>query len=126
VGLHKAAVLALRLLGRDERLQEAIRRQLDGTRPLGPRDKTPRRGRRTRASNLAALTERRRKLLDLYYSDKISPEGFAEEDRRIAAQIEAVRVEAAEGERKEATTDEVSVQFESVAAALRDLDIDAV
>jgi hypothetical protein len=32
---------------------------------------------------LAALSERRRKLLELYYGDKISAQGFAEEEGRI-------------------------------------------
>lgn len=123
-GLHRAAVLALRLLGGDERLQEAIRRQL----ARGTRRETPgeaRRGpRRGPAGSLAALSERRRKLLELYYLGQISGELFAEEEQRLAMQIEGVRSEAATERKAETAMDVVSVRFEAVAAALRDLDID--
>jgi len=123
-GLHRAAVLALRLLGRDERLQEAIRRQLAGGRRPEP---TARRGsRRNPAEGLAALSERRRKLLELYYREQISAEFFGEEEGRLQSQIEAVRSEATAERNAGAEADEVSVHFEAVAAALRELDIDKV
>ncbi|GEM_PF-414298 len=125
-GLHRAAVLAMRLLGRDERLQEAIRRQLAGARRPEPRDEVRRRTRRRPAETMAALAERRRKLLELYYREQISAELFAEEEQRLAGQIEAVRSEATTRREAEGEADEVSVRFEAVAAALRDLDIDRV
>jgi len=123
-GLHRAAVLALRLLGRDERLQEAVRRQLAGGRRPEP---AARRGpRRNPAEGLAALSERRRKLLELYYREQISAEFFGEEEERLRSQIEAVRAEAIAERSAGVEADEVSVHFEAVAAALRELDIDKV
>lgn len=44
--------------------------------------------------------ERRRKLLELYYREQISGELFAEEEQRLADQIESVRAEASEEHRK--------------------------
>jgi len=126
-GLHRAAVLAMRLLGRDERLQEAIRRQLAGVRRTEPSaGEAGRRIRRRPAETLASLSERRRKLLELYYGDKITAELFAEEEQRLAGQIEAVRSEAMGERTAEVEADQVSVHFEQVAAALRDLDIDSM
>ena len=121
-GLHRAAGLAMRLLGRDERLQEAIRRQLAGTARREPAAR--RRARQRPGEALAALSDRRRKLLELHYKDQISGELFAEEEGRLADQIEAIRAEAMDDREKQATADDVSVRFEAVAAALRDLDID--
>ncbi len=112
----------MRLLGRDERLQEAIRRQLAGTARREPAAR--RRARQRPGEALAALSERRRKLLELHYKDQISGELFAEEEGRLADQIEAIRAEATDDRDKQATADDVSVRFEAVAAALRDLDID--
>ena len=103
-GLTRAGVLGLKLLGQDERLQAAIRRNL----APGGRPETPGARRRqgpTPAETLRALTEKRRKLLELHYNDRISAEGFAEEER---------------------TRSDVEVRFEEVAAVLRDLDIETV
>lgn len=47
------------------------------------------------ANALKSLTDERRKLLDLYYAGKISPDGFQEEETRIAAAIESVRQQIA-------------------------------
>ncbi len=123
-GLHRAFVLGLRLVGRDERLQEAIRSQLAGGRLSAP--KARRRTRRAPAEDLAALTDQRRKLLELHYADRISGEAFGEEERRIAGQIEAIRPEAAEARQVDEQANEVTMRFEEVAKALRDLDIDLV
>jgi len=125
-GLHRAAVLAMRLLGRDERLQEAVRRQLTGVRRTEPSPEAGRRTRRRPAETLAALSERRRKLLELYYGDKITAELFSEEEQRLAGQIEAFRSEATGERAAEVEADQLSVHFEQVAAALRDLDIDSM
>ncbi|HTV10341.1 MAG TPA: recombinase family protein [Acidimicrobiales bacterium] len=126
LGLVRAAVLGLALIGRDERLQAAIRRRLAGSRPANPTVEGGRRPRRSAGSQLAALSQRRRKLLDLYYEDGISKELFAEEEQRLSAEIEAVRAQAGEQERQESLRDELVVRFEQVAALLRDLDIEAV
>jgi hypothetical protein len=86
-GLIRAGVLGMQLIGRDKRLQEAIRRELAG--PGG----TARRGRHPggpgTADALAALTEQRRKLLRLHYDGQISADLFAEEESRLSAHIDA-------------------------------------
>ena len=125
-GLVRAAVLGLALIGRDERLQAAIRRFLAGGRPASPTVEDGRRPRRNSAGRLAALSERRRKLLDLYYDDGISKELFSEEEARLSAEIEAVRSQASERERQESLQSELVLRFEQVAALLRDLDIETV
>jgi DNA invertase Pin-like site-specific DNA recombinase len=124
-GLTRAAVLGLKLVGQDERLQGAIRRNL----AVGGRPETPgarRRQRPTPAESLRALTEKRRKLLELHYNDRISAEGFAEEEARLAAAIEATRQEVAYETEEERTRSDVEIRFEQVVAVLRDLDIEAV
>jgi hypothetical protein len=65
-GLERAALLGLRLLAEDQGLQGAIHRQL--ARAASEATATPSR-RAERA--IADLTDRRRKLLDLYYSGKV-------------------------------------------------------
>jgi site-specific DNA recombinase len=126
LGLVRAAVLGLALIGRDERLQAAIRRCLAGGRPASPPVEGGRRPRRNPGAQLAALSQRRRKLLDLYYEDGISKELFTEEEQRLSAEIEAVRSQAGEQDRQESLRSELVVRFEQVAALLRDLDIEAV
>ena len=126
LGLVRAAVQGLALIGRDERLQAAIRRFLAGGRPASPTVEDGGRPRRSSAARLAALSERRRKLLDLYYEDGISKELFSEEEARLSAEIEAVRSQASERERQESLHSELVLRFEQVAALLRDLDIETV
>jgi site-specific DNA recombinase len=125
LGLVRAAVLGLALVGGDEPLQEAIRRFLARGRPASP---TLEDGRRPRgaAAKLAALSDKRRKLLDLYYEDGIGKDFFAEEERRLSAEIEAVRAQASEREHQEQVQNELVLRFEQVAAILRDLDIKAL
>src|SRR5271170_3002875 len=60
------------------------------------------------------------------YRGQISGELFAEEEQRLDVQVEAVKSEAANDLQDEVETSEVSVRFEAVAAALRDLDIDTI
>jgi DNA invertase Pin-like site-specific DNA recombinase len=126
LGLIRAAVLGLALIGQDVRLQDAIRRALAGGRPDSPSSEDGRRPRRRPAAALGALSERRRKLLDLFYEDKISKDLFAEEEGRLSAEIEAVRAQAGEEERQQSLRSELVVRFEQVARILRDLDIGAV
>jgi hypothetical protein len=68
----------------------------------------------------------RRKLLDLYYQDKISAEAFAEEERRMADQIEAVRTEAVEDASQRAVRDDLALRFDQVVESLRNLDMSEV
>ncbi len=72
------------------------------------------------------LSSQRRKLLDLYYQDGISAEFFAEEEARLCAAIEAARNEASEEEAQGRIQSDLEMQFEQVAAVLRDLDVEAV
>ncbi len=120
-GLLRAALLGLRLIGGEEELQEAIRRQLrkatqDRTEPPG--------GGQRPAESLASLNTKRQKLLDLYYGEKITADYFAEQELVLSQSIEAVRSEAAVAEEVIVVTGELSRRFEEVAAVLRDLDLD--
>lgn len=122
-GLSRAAVLGLRLIGTDEGLREAIRRRLAG-RHADAGD-APRRGRRpTPAVALRRLDAERRKLLDLFYSDKISPDLFHEEESRIAREIEAVRQSLALASADEQAQSDLETRFEEVARMLADLDVE--
>jgi site-specific DNA recombinase len=122
VGLAKAAVLGLHLVGQDKRLQEAIRRQLAGD-GRGEPARAPRRRRPAPADTLKALSEKRRKLLDLYYGEKISAEGFKEEEERLMAAIETARSRASDEQAEDRSRSELEQRFEEVASMLRDLDI---
>lgn len=75
---------------------------------------------------MAALDRRRRKLLELHYAYRISAQLFAEEERRIAEQIEAIRNEGERLTAKEEELDEIAAPFEQLASFLRDLDLDRI
>ena len=77
-GLACAALFGMEQLSRDERLQAAVRRQLSGGRRTRP-EGAGRRRRQDAATAMAALSERRRKVLDLYVAGKICADGFQEE-----------------------------------------------
>ena len=119
LGLHRAALLGMRLIGVDGELQEAIRKEL---RTVGVLDAP--RGRK--GPSLEELAGRRRKLLELYYSDKISAEGFADEEQRIAEQIERVRSATSRDVGRGAEMDEIARRFEEIASVLRDLDTERI
>src|ERR1039458_774650 len=121
-GLHLAARLGLRLLAQDPELQAAIREELRRTGRTGQR--TARRDGAAPAERLAALSERRRKLLELYYSDRISAEGFAEAEARLASDIESARAAAGEDRERSSEREQLLARFEEVAALLQDLDLD--
>lgn len=124
-GLARAAVFGLSLLGRDERLQDAIRRRLAGGTRAAPG--RARRGRRPApAEALGALSAKRRSLLDLFYAGNISAEGFKEEEERLLLAIEAAREQAALAQANESAQNDLELRFEQVANILRDLDIDRV
>jgi DNA invertase Pin-like site-specific DNA recombinase len=125
LGLARAAVVGLRLVGHDEGLRKAIRRRLagGGTDAAGTPRRTPR---AAPAKTLKVLTDQRDKLLGLYYTEKISADGFYEEEARIATAIAVVRQQLAlEGQEEQLKTD-LEVRFEEVARILSDLDMDAV
>ena len=123
LGLIRAAVLGLALIGGDERLQEAIRRRLARGQSGSPSSEDGRRHRRNPAAALAELRRRRRKLLDLYYEDGIDKGLFKEEEARISADIEAALALAGDQERQESLRNDLLARFEQVARTLRDLDI---
>lgn len=125
LGLARAAVMGLGLVGHDENLRNAIRRRLAGGSPDAAG--TPRRHPRAApAKTMKVLNDERRKLLDLYYAQKISADGFAQEEARIATSIEAVRQQMElEGTEERLKTD-LEVRFEDVARILADLDMDEV
>jgi hypothetical protein len=97
-GLHLAARLGLRLPARDQELQAAIR--------SGP-------------GTTRCTTERRRKLLELYYADRINAEGFAEEESRITRDIELARQAAGEERESASERDELLARFEEVGCCSR-------
>lgn len=123
-GLHRAVVLGLRLIGSDERLREAIRKELSAG------ERRPRQGRSSPASasavTLAALLEERRKLLRLYYADQIAGNLYAEEEARLSAQIGAMRAAADDEAAEEQRFAEVAKRFDEIATYLADIDIDAL
>jgi site-specific DNA recombinase len=123
-GLLRAALLGVRLVSSDESLQGAIRREIEGTRRSGR--EPGRRGTQRSAKALADLTERRRKLLELHYQDRISGEFFAEEEQRLTADLERVRIELDAGNQEEERQSELATRFEEVLTVLRDLDLDRV
>jgi site-specific DNA recombinase len=124
-GLSRAAVLGLSLLGSDERLQAAIRKELARS-THAPLVQPRKRAGHNPVAELATLSEARRKLLDLYYASKISADGFQEEERRLCAAIEAAREQAAASHLEERMTSDLELRFDEVARILTDLDIDAV
>ena len=124
-GLARAAVLGMKLLRDDQDLQAAIRRTL----AAGGRTEPGRARRRRRtgpAETLGALSDKRRKLLDLYYRDGISPELFSEEEARLCAAIEAARIEASNEQAQDRIQSELEARFDQVASLLQALDIETV
>jgi site-specific DNA recombinase len=121
-GLERAALLGLRLLAEDEDLQEAIRRQLG--RAAGGAATTP--SSRRAECALPDLADRRRKLLDLYYSGKIDAELFSEEEERLANEIRTLRDETERARSEADRRAEVSRHFDEVLGILRELDVDKI
>jgi site-specific DNA recombinase len=121
VGLVHAVLLGLRLVSEDVELQEAIRRELE--RAVGSEAGEPRRG-HGKTPRIEDLAERRRKLLELYYADKLSAELFAEEEERLSGQIQAVRRDQEERQVERSRMSDVAVKFEEVARILREMDVE--
>jgi hypothetical protein len=117
-GLQRAARLAMRVLAEDEHLQGAIRREL-GRQGTGAPSAKP-----TGAGTVAKLRQKRQKLFDLYYADKITPAVFAEEELSLTRQIEAHEAEAHEARSHRQRQGLLSDHFERVATLLRNLDLD--
>ncbi len=116
-GLHRAAVLGLRVLASDTDLQAAIREQLNSHRgPANHRGPSV-------ASVVASLKTKERKLLDLYYADQINANTFADESSRLNTQIATLQDEMADTERVKQSRDHLADRFDHVARMLSDLNV---
>ena len=120
-GLARGVLLGLSLIGHDEELQAAIRERLSG----GDRSVRASARRTRRAApqvTLETLSDQRRKLLQLFYAGQVSAEGFHEEESRLAASIEAARMQAADETGEDLVESDHHARFEEVVTALRELD----
>ncbi|MGC2486479.1 MAG: recombinase family protein [Acidimicrobiales bacterium] len=119
-GLQRAALLGLKVLSSDEVLQSAIRAQLNEHRrrvaPATPSAKTL----------IAAIRAKERKLLDLYYADKIDADRYADEQQHLSTQISTLESEMTRVERERKMLDHAADQFEEVAQLLSRLDVEAI
>jgi len=109
VGLLRAAVLGLRLIGDDEQLKEAIRQELERARSRHAVDQ---------------LERQRRKLLRLYYDDRFGADLFAEEEARLAVAITAAKCESDASQADAVRGDNVARHFDEVAEVLAALDVE--
>ncbi len=121
-GLQKAAVLGLRLIGSDEQLQTAIRRELERAREPVPKAGGGPARRSTHAVD--ELEIQRRKLLRLYYDDRLGADLFAEEEARITKLIEVARSETDLEQAVVQQADDVKRSFDEVAQVLSELDVE--
>jgi site-specific DNA recombinase len=122
LGLLRAAILGMHLLGEDVQLQESIRRQLEAVR------RQPGHGRpRTAPASVDEpdkLHEQRKKLLRLHYEDRISAEQFGEEQARLTLLIASHQDETNRRIEEQLQADRVLERFEGVTSLLQGLDID--
>jgi len=113
-------MLGRRVLADDKALQVAIRHQLSESRrergPLGP----------STATLITSLKIKERKLLDLYYADKIDSNAFGNEARRLATQRATSQSEVDELERKNLEAERTIDQFDHVAALLAELNLESL
>jgi hypothetical protein len=116
-------VLGLRLIGDDVELQAAIRRELERARTPAPEAGGGPRTRRSR-HGVEDLVAQRRKLLRLYYADKIGADLFAEEEARLSVALRETQREVDDARVEVARSDDVALHFEAVARMLATLDID--
>jgi hypothetical protein len=125
LGLLRAAVLGLRLIGDDMQLQDAIRTELERARTParkaggGPRTRRNRRG-------VEDLVAQRRKLLRLYYDDKIGSELFGEEEARLSVAIREAQRESDDAHVEAACTDDLARRFDKVARVLATFDVETM
>ncbi len=121
-GLTRAAVLGLRLIGQDSDIKDAIRCQLaeaNGTRQRPAATANP-------ADALNRLRTEQRKLLQLHYAGEISSALFADEERRLAAQIEILdQADSVQAIEDQQNTD-LANEFDQVVAYLETVDIETL
>lgn len=125
LGLVRAAVLGLRLIGDDVELQDAIRTELERARTPARKAGGGPRARRNR-HGVEDLVAQRRKLLRLYYDDKIGSELFAEEEARLSVAIREAQQESDDAHVEAVGTDDLARRFDDVARVLATLDVDRV
>ena len=123
LGLLQAAVLGLRLIGDDAELQAAIRKELERARTPAPGAGGGPRTRRSR-HGIEELVSQRRKLLRLYYADKIGADLFAEEEARLSVALREAQREVDDARVEVARSDDVARHFDAVARMLASLDVD--
>jgi hypothetical protein len=75
---------------------------------------------------VADLQQKRRKLLDLHYADRIGADLFAEQEAEITLQLGRLQAELNETQRRLEERNEIAQAFEDVARHLADLDIDEI
>ncbi len=120
-GLIRAAVLGLRLIGDDEELRAAVRLQLERARTPAPKAGG---GHARRSRHVVEdLQGQRRKLLRLYYDDKIGADLFAEEEARLSVAIRVAQRESDASVAEAVRNDDVDRHFDDVAAVLATLDV---
>ncbi len=117
-GLHRAAVLGLRVLASDLDLQAAIRIQLTahGQQRVS---KGP-----SAASVIASLRVKERKLLELFYADKIDQDSFAHESTRLTTQRSALQAQVDAFELAQRSSSQALSKFDHVSILLNDLNLD--
>ena len=119
-GLHRAAVLGMRVLAEDEDLQQAIRDA------LASQDGAETTGLPSASSTIGVLKGKLRKLLDLYYADSISDTTFAAEEKRLNAQIASLEDEAARLEEQALEKAQAIEKFAQVSELLASLDLESI
>lgn len=122
-GLVRAAVLGLQLIGEDDQLQEAIRRELERHRAPAQRAVGAGAAGRSTQKEVEGLEVQRRKLLRLYYEDRVSSDLFAEEETRLVGLIQAARAETNSDQAEMAVADDVRQRFDEVSRVLAELDV---
>ena len=100
--------------------QVAIREQLARN-----RHKSAARG-PTATSTISSLNLKERKLLDLYYADKIGQDAFAVESRRITTQRMTLQNEIAGSERRSRDVERAIDKFDHVSVLLAELDLESL
>ena len=79
-----------------------------------------------RRASTEALLDRRRKLLGLYYDDKISADLFAEQEAELTRLIDLARGDDNTDRAERQQADELATRFEHVASVLSTLDVRAL
>lgn len=120
--LERAIVLGPRLIGTDEELQTADRRELEPARGAGSPEGDAHRAAAPHPDPAADLHRRRRKPLEfeleLCYADKISSGLFAQDERRLI-QTQTTNAEGPEQQRAaQRAADQVAARLEEVADIL--------